>query len=477
VEHQSTCGNYSIIGREMEAVQTKRPQYTREAFTYLVEMGTLQASRLDTASLLKRIAEIYSSALHCCSVSLYLSDGDGLFCAAAIAGSAAAEAPDLSCAQLPVSLVASIIDEYYRISHSYFLPGDAAIWQDEQFSRYFITSAAPFDHSLVETPPVVDRRSPGNLLLVPLMSIDGRLLGFLLPLYSQNSWQPTPEALIFGELFAKQAAAVIESAALSSDLLESVREARASEHAKNNFLMLASHELRTPLTAVQGYLELLGDHWETLETTAKSHFIQNARRSCEELVLLMGNVLDLTHLEAEKISFYASAVDLFRSAQLILSVLEPIIVREKRVIEVNIPENVFVWGDELRLRQILLNLLGNALKYTPAGSCVALTSAYIEAPLVCSQGCSLDTLSGPFVVLTIRDWGPGIAPEKQGLLFTKFGRLESARKSGKQGAGLGLYLCRQLVEAMHGSIWLESSGVPGEGVAFCLALPTYDARI
>jgi signal transduction histidine kinase len=84
-----------------------------------------------------------------------------------------------------------------------------------------------------------------------------------------------------------------------------------------------------------------------------------------------------------------------------------------------------------------------------------------------------DLPSGTFVVLAIRDKGPGISLAEQALLFTRFTRLESARNSAQQGAGLGLYLCRQLVEAMGGRIWMRSSGVPGEGATFFVALPSY----
>ena len=79
-------------------------------------------------------------------------------------------------------------------------------------------------------------------------------------------------------------------------------------------------------------------------------------------------------------------------------------------------------------------------------------------------------------MLAVRDWGPGIAIEEQYLLFSKFTRLEAAKKSSQRGAGLGLYLCRQLIEAMGGWIWMESSGVNGEGSSFFIALPVYPAK-
>jgi signal transduction histidine kinase len=136
----------------------------------------------------------------------------------------------------------------------------------------------------------------------------------------------------------------------------------------------------------------------------------------------------------------------------------------------------------LRLRQVLLNLLGNALKYTPPGSRIALGAECVDAVRVweratrgrLTQEC-IEAASGTFVMLTVRDWGLGIAPTEQSLLFTKFTRLEAAKKSSQRGAGLGLYLCRQLIEAMNGRIWMESSGIEGEGACFFVALPSYRA--
>jgi len=265
---------------------------------------------------------------------------------------------------------------------------------------------------------------------------------------------------------------------LRTELRAALRQARESERVKHNFLLIASHELRTPLTAIQGYLELLGEYGATLDEESRTHFIQNARRGCDELVLLLGNVLDATHLDVEQLAFKASPVSLAHAVQTILEILEPIIVREQRQIEVQISGNLLVQADELRLRQILLNLLSNALKYTSAGSRIALSTEYADAEQVrkwAVQSRSTPepacTASGLFVVLAVRDWGPGVAPVEQPLLFTKFTRLPAAKRSAQPGAGLGLYLCRQLVETMNGWIWVESSGIAGEGACFFVALP------
>lgn len=486
MEQQSSSGGYLVGGSEERRAYENSPDYLRDVLRYVVEIGASLRLQMDTETLLKRIAVTSCKALRFRHIAIYLADGSDLFRVVATSGANVAEEKYLREHPLPNNVVAQIIDERYRISDSYFLPAEDPMWQDEEFASYFVVVNPSGDltipSSLSAVAPATSQEwRPEDLMLVPLASGDNQLLGFLTPDAPLSGLRPTGEVMGLFELFANQAAVVIEGAHLYEELREAVRQAEESERVKNNFLLTVSHELRTPLTAVQGYLELLGDFGETLDEAARARFIQNARRGCDELVLLLGNVLDATHLDVEKVTFKSGPVYLVRSAQLILEILEPIILREKRSVEARIPDNMLVWVDELRLRQVLLNLLGNALKYTPAGSSIALDAEYVDAKQLqerssaaYAEQCSTAPVSGTFVILTIRDWGPGISPQEQPLLFTKFTRLASAKNSAQRGAGLGLYLCRQLIEAMGGRTWMESSGVSGEGATFFVALPRYE---
>lgn len=487
MEQKSAKGDYAGASAEVGYEYENSPEYLRDVLRYVVEIGASLRLQMDTETLLKRIVTTSCQALRFRHAAIYLADGTGLFRVVSTCGVSAVEEAYLRDHPLPDSVVARIIDERYRISDSYFLPVEAPIWQDPTFTSYFVVvdpsaSTVRPASTVTYTPTSSHKWRPEDLMLVPLVSGDNQLLGFLTPDTPLNGLRPAKETMSLFEMFANQAAVVIEGARLYSELREAVRQARESERVKNNFLLTASHELRTPLTAVQGYLELLGDYNETLDEVSRARFIQNARRGCDELVLLLGNVLDATHLDIEKITFKSGPVYLARSAQLILEILEPIIAREKRQVVSQISEKMLVWVDELRLRQVLLNLLGNALKYTPSGSDIALSAVYMDAQQLQElsvRGRAEQTLNelvaGTFVVLVLRDWGPGISLQEQALLFSRFTRLESAKKSTQQGAGLGLYLCRQLVEAMGGRIWMESDGVPGEGASFFVALPSYGA--
>lgn len=323
-----------------------------------------------------------------------------------------------------------------------------------------------------------EKRTSQSFLYVPI-GYGGEPIGLL----SAQSYQPHAHTYRHLEMLKEigvQAGIAITNARLNTELRDALKQAQESERLKNHFLMTASHELRTPLTAIQGYLELLGNYSSVLDDEAKNRFINNARRACEELVLLLGNVMDTSRVDQDKVSLNLGPVQVIDAVQLILEILEPTILSEGRPVEVNVADNLYVWVDELRLRQVLLNVVGNALKYTPAPTKLAISAHPIDRETLEQRLLAVSAMSfeqrcaitaDQLVVIAVRDWGPGISADDQIKLFTKFMRLDSAMNSLQRGAGLGLYLCRQLTEAMGGSIWVESTGLPGEGTIFSIALP------
>ncbi|MDQ2717162.1 MAG: GAF domain-containing sensor histidine kinase [Chloroflexota bacterium] len=340
----------------------------------------------------------------------------------------------------------------------------------EDYKRFTADDPAEIDDTIGN-----DRPSQ-SLLFVPIR-YSGKPLGFL----STQSYQQYAYSRRHLEMLKEigvQAGIAMTNARLNVELRAALTQAQESERLKNHFLMTASHELRTPLTAVQGYIELLGSFGASLDTEIQMRFLNNARRACEELVLLLGNVMDTSRIDQDRVTLQLGAVHVAQAVEAILEILEPTIAREERPIETQIAGDLAVWADDLRLRQVLLNLVGNALKYTPAASKIAITAACMTSmelrerlPSMTQQ--PAEGVADHYVVIALRDWGPGIALEDQPRLFTKFMRLDSALNSVQRGAGLGLYLCRQLIEAMCGRIWLESPGIPGQGSTFYLALPRY----
>jgi len=196
------------------------------------------------------------------------------------------------------------------------------------------------------------------------------------------------------------------------------------------------------LTAIQGYLELLATFETVIDEDAKQRFLTNARRACEELVLLLGNVMDTSRVDQDRVSLKLGPVKVAETVQLILEILEPTIAREERPVLVKIPDDLYVWVDDLRLRQILLNLVGNALKYTPAPTKIEITAegGNFETLAECwltAQGHYFEAKADQYVIIAIRDWGSGIDAGDQARLFTKFMRLDSALNSAQRWSWIG----------------------------------------
>ncbi len=239
---------------------------------------------------------------------------------------------------------------------------------------------------------------------------------------------------------------------------------------KDQFITSVNHELRTPLMTMKGYLTLLTDARVQAPQEKRQEMLARANRSCENLVYLVQSILDTRRIDQEASDFTPEAVNLQTVTQTALTLIDP---REadpaSRLIAISVPSDLIVWGERVRVQQILTNLMSNAIKYSPAD-----TPVIIRARSITERGSRLigGRSSAPSMVeLTVQDQGLGIPPEQKALLFRRFVRLPRDIASTVHGTGLGLYLCRVFAEAMGGSISVESSGVPGEGATFTLRLP------
>ena len=239
---------------------------------------------------------------------------------------------------------------------------------------------------------------------------------------------------------------------------------RQLDELKDQLLLNLSHELRTPLTAVTGFLELLNEHLERLDAPTKTKFFSLALQNCYELTQLINTMLDAGQLTQEVKPAQREELSV---AQVVRAVLEEFDPQQEKEhpLQLEIAEHVTVWANELYFRQVLRNLLSNAFKYTPQQTAV-------EISAVLRARADQEPEAWSEVLIGVRDAGPGIPPAEQPLLFEKFVRLKRELGGNVRGTGLGLYICKQLVEGMHGRIWVESSGRAGEGCCFCFTLPS-----
>lgn len=269
--------------------------------------------------------------------------------------------------------------------------------------------------------------------------------------------------LLIGLLVCSQRDTLDFADASQEDLEYVYEEQHQLNQIKDQFLQNVNHELRTPLTAIYGYLELLLEHNEQLDNEMRITFLQHAMQSCDELQLLVNNVLDTMGIEKEKRTLYREQLPVRDILFEVLERFDPKSVQEHRIY-VEIPDYIVVLANAQYLRQVLRNLLSNAFKYAPVGTPITV-SASLEGMVVHPLHAS------PEIRISVQDVGPGIPDNEMPLLFGQFVRLRRDTSGRVRGSGLGLFLSKQFVEAMDGHIWAESEGIEGKGSRFCFTLP------
>ncbi len=240
---------------------------------------------------------------------------------------------------------------------------------------------------------------------------------------------------------------------LSEAALQDAKEAaEAASLAKSTFLANMSHELRTPMNAILGFSQLMARDPDLTDQQKQSLTVIN--RSGEHLLSLINAVLEMSKIEAGRIVLHETAFDLTRLIQMLGELFQPRVKAKQLYLHFELMNNVpqYVITDESKLRQILINLLGNALKFTHVGG-ITVRVAYLE---------DLSLLQ-----IDVQDTGEGIAPSERDKLFQPFMQTESGIKS-QGGTGLGLAICRQYVELMGGSIQVDSQ--PAQGTCFQFTL-------
>ncbi|WP_437509926.1 AAA family ATPase [Sorangium sp. So ce1099] len=332
--------------------------------------------------------------------------------------------------------------------------------------------------------PYLQPRGPASLLLVPLLH-QGRLLGVMVLEHAAVSGA-FPEARVqVVSLLAAQAATAVENAALYSELssshqrLEQLVEERTAElkaakeaadaasRAKSDFLASMSHELRTPLNGILGYAQIL----ERLEGLSPRHLraVQIIQSSGEHLLTLINDVLDLAKIEAGKLTLSPDEVHFPSFVQAVLGICQ--VRAEAKGLTFLFEQEGAALGaviaDQKRLMQVLLNLLGNAIKFTERGR-VVLRVAASDAP---PAGGSPAGAPRP-VRFRVEDTGPGIAPEHLERIFEPFEQVPTGG-APVEGTGLGLAITRRIVDHMGGTLRVESQ--PGEGSVFEVEVPLADA--
>ena len=250
-------------------------------------------------------------------------------------------------------------------------------------------------------------------------------------------------------------------------------KAEAASQAKSEFLAVMSHELRTPLNAIIGYTALLDLRVGGLLAEEHRQQLTRIRESADHLLDLVNEILDLAKGEAGRLALTGSAAAAADAVDAALALVQP--AADKRAITLHSMEEVpergtTYYGDDDRVRQILVNLLTNAVKFTPAGGRVSVAYGVAER----TDDPSLLPCRGPWVYFRVSDTGIGIPTDQLAHIFEPFVQVEGGPTRPSDGSGLGLTISRRLARLMKGEITVES--VPAQGSTFTLWLPAVQAE-
>ena len=239
---------------------------------------------------------------------------------------------------------------------------------------------------------------------------------------------------------------------MQTKLLEEIEFRKEAERKKDEFISIASHELKTPMTSIKGYIQLLERSLdkEDLETTRiRLHKVQN---QVEKLNLLVADLLDISKIESGKLKFKKKYFSFDKILDHIIEVMQQANPEVKFIKKGGIDTEIF--GDEMRIEQVIINFMTNAIKYAPDSDEVHLTAER----------------RGDEIYFSVRDFGIGMAKEHQPQIFDKFYRVEESSERF-QGLGIGLYICQEIIERHEGKIGVNSE--PDEGSEFYFTIPLH----
>ena len=289
------------------------------------------------------------------------------------------------------------------------------------------------------------------LLAVPLLR-EEKMIGSLV-VRRREPGKFQQETVDFLQDFATQSALAIQNARLFREIEEKGHQLEIASKHKSEFLANMSHELRTPLNAILGYTQLILDKIYGDVPEKIQEVLERLEKNGHHLLSLINDVLDLSKIEAGQLSLSLSEYSMKEVVQTVFTSVESLAAEKNLALKVMVPPDLVSGkGDEQRISQVLLNLLGNAIKFTETGEVRVEVTASNEAFLV-----------------SVSDTGPGLSEGDQERIFQEFHQADSSSTREKDGTGLGLSIAKKIIEMHGGRIWVDSN--LGKGSTFWFTLP------
>jgi signal transduction histidine kinase len=270
------------------------------------------------------------------------------------------------------------------------------------------------------------------------------------------------DAIEIANAIARQASIHLEALRLTEELQQRAYELQELDRIKSSFLANMSHELRTPLNSILGFADVMLEELDGPLTDYMNNDLRLIQKNGQHLLHLINDVLDMAKIEAGRMNLNPEKFHVFEVVDEVISITSTL--ASERNISLFLHEEsdqeLEVFADRTRLRQVLINLVNNSIKFTEKGKISVKISA----------------LEGARILITVKDTGIGIPPEKLESVFLEFTQVDTSTTRKVGGTGLGLPISRRLVEMHGGRLWAESTGVDGEGSSFFVELPV-EARI
>ncbi len=288
-------------------------------------------------------------------------------------------------------------------------------------------------------------------LVVPLLSAD-RIVGALV-VRRRAPGEFSRSTIELLQTFAAQSVLAIQNARLFTEIGEKSHQLAVASQHKSQFLANMSHELRTPLNAILGYTELILDDIYGEVPGKMRGVLERVQTNGKHLLGLINDVLDLSKIEAGQLTLSLADYSISEMVQTVIVAVEPLATGKKLVLKSELPPDLpIARGDERRIAQVLLNLVGNAIKFTDVGEVAVRASA----------------ANGSFTI-AVRDTGPGVPEADQARIFEEFLQADSSATKKKGGTGLGLSISKRIIQMHGGDIGVESR--LGQGSTFSITLP------